>query len=81
MSDDSTGMTFQNSLFTELSLMREERDLQSWHLAKLMQRVTLLQSTCDNLDHTVVPQMVHELRMCEDREKALTIEVARAREA
>jgi chromosome segregation ATPase len=32
--------TFQNSLYNELTLLREERDMHSWQVAKLMQRVT-----------------------------------------
>jgi hypothetical protein len=51
--------------------MREERDQMSWQIAKLMQRVTLVQTRCDTYEQDVVPQMSKELRMCEEREKRL----------
>jgi hypothetical protein len=60
--------------------MREERDQMSWQIAKLLQRVTLVQTRCDTYEQDVVPQMSRELRMCEERERALILEVGRARE-
>jgi hypothetical protein len=35
--------------------MREERDQMSWQIAKLMQRVTLVQTRCDTYEQDVVP--------------------------
>lgn len=52
----------------------------SWQIAKLMQRVTLVQTRCDTYEQDVVPQMNKEIRMCEEREKRLIQEVGRARE-
>jgi hypothetical protein len=60
--------------------MREERDQMSWQIAKLLQKVTLVQTRCDTYEQDVVPSMSRELRMCEERERALILEVGRARE-
>ncbi len=72
--------TFQNALYAELTLMREERDQMAWQVASLMQRVTAVQARCESLELGVVPEMEQEIRRCEERERALTMEVGRAKE-